>query len=102
MKKETGPYRQELIDWEECRHTSSTGRPPPASDPILKYKLENKCINVYDDFPSNYIFGFKNTKQYTKWFTKKERVNLFNLGFKLKRINVKEMINSNYQSIGVI
>lgn len=48
-----------------------------------------------------YIFGFDTIEQYTNWFTREERKIIFQHGYRLKKVQVRDKVQGRKQCIGI-
>jgi len=88
-----GPYNG-ITDWGPGR----TGHNHLNGHPTLYHESDELFVNFR---PGKHVFGFVNTKQLARWFTKEERRSLFRAGYRLKKILVGDAHASNYQAIGI-
>ena len=89
-----GPYHR--YDIELPFHHNDMDHPGLYQDEVLSVFISN--IDSFVEI-KKYIFGFDTIKQYTKWFTRKDRRFLFENGFKFKKICVENKIVSDKQCI---
>lgn len=104
-KNDLGPYHggdvmiygEELGFW----HTGEPNHPAPLYNPDKEpelYEILSKCSYTKQQ---QYLYGFKDTKQYCKWFTREEREDMFQYGYRLKKVRVKDLYIGRKQCIGI-